>query len=157
MDAHTLTRTPLHHQRMPSSQLKRAIEKLLAQPGAVKPDKARFFRGQMQTIISKALTDMAIKPVPSRRCFTIMSEWLTHDGACKNKTCFAHAPLSHANATPTCLSAAWLEERLESVYKQDPRFNDKSLSLFSLDMGAPEVGHHRLSAHMLQMSPQLMF
>ena len=56
-------------------QLKRAIDKLLAQPGAVRPEKARFFRGQMQTIISKALNDMSIKPVPSRRCFTIMSEW----------------------------------------------------------------------------------
>eukprot|EP00955_Chlamydomonas_euryale_P101012 365319-Chlamydomonas_euryale.AAC.10 len=37
-----------------SGELKRAIGKLLAMPGAVKPDKARFFRGQMQTIITKA-------------------------------------------------------------------------------------------------------
>ena len=34
---------------------------------------------------------------------------------------------------------AWIEERLESVYKKDARFNDKSLALFNLDMGAPEV------------------
>lgn len=88
-----------------SVELKKAIDKLLSQPGAVKPEKARFFRGQMQTIISKALNDMGIKPVPSRRCFTIMT---------------------------------WLEERLETVYKQDPRFNEKGQSLFTLDLGAPE-------------------
>lgn len=29
----------------------------------------------MQTIISKALNDMNIKPMPSRRCFTIMCKW----------------------------------------------------------------------------------
>lgn len=32
-------------------------------------------RGQMQTIISRALTDVGIKPTPSRRCFTLMN-WL---------------------------------------------------------------------------------
>ncbi|KAG1667472.1 hypothetical protein FOA52_012227 [Chlamydomonas sp. UWO 241] len=89
-----------------SAELKKAISRLLAMPGATKPDRVRFFRGQMQTIITKALVDLAIKPVPSRRCFTVMS---------------------------------WLEERLESVYKRDPRFNDKSLALFSLDLGAPEA------------------
>ncbi|GAX78823.1 hypothetical protein CEUSTIGMA_g6260.t1 [Chlamydomonas eustigma] len=88
-----------------SAELKRSIEKVLSQPGAVRPEKARFFRGQMQTIISKALNELNIKPVPSRRCFTIMT---------------------------------WLEQRLDGVYRQDPRFNDKSLSLFNLDMGAPE-------------------
>lgn len=89
-----------------SSELKKAIERVLSQPGAVKPDKARFFRGQMQTIISKALSDMSIKPVPSRRCFTIMS---------------------------------WLEERLETVYKKEAGYNDKAMTLFNLDLGAPEA------------------
>lgn len=88
-----------------SAELKRVIEKLLALPGAVRPDKVRFFRGQMQTIITKALTDCSIKAVPSRRCFTVMT---------------------------------WIEERLETVYKKDPRYNDKAQSLFSLDLGAPE-------------------
>jgi hypothetical protein len=35
--------------------------------------------------------------------------------------------------------AALLEERMESVYKQDPRYNDKATSMFNLDLGAPEV------------------
>mmetsp|Transcript_8234 Transcript_8234/g.17643 ORF Transcript_8234/g.17643 Transcript_8234/m.17643 type:complete len:377 (-) Transcript_8234:811-1941(-) len=88
-----------------SAELKKTIDKLLAQAGAVKPDKAKFFRGQMQTIITKALTDLGIKAVPSRRCFTIMS---------------------------------WIQERLDNVYKQDSRYNDKAQSLFVLDLGAPE-------------------
>ena len=137
-------------------QLKKALEAVLAQPGARKPSSARFFRGQMQvrgqarwvpvggrfsgryqsggfpgvgqgseaglveqpgavwlkctrgggvigptgracpaaqrdqppclrrcvqTIISRALSDMGITPVPSRRCFTLMSELLWLGGS----------------------------------------------------------------------------
>eukprot|EP00877_Chromochloris_zofingiensis_P004936 jgi/Chrzof1/14443/Cz09g03050.t1 len=87
-------------------QLRKAIEAILSQQGAVKPDKARFFRGQMQTIITKALTEIEIKALPSRRCFSIMR---------------------------------LLEERLENVYKADPRFNDKATSLFNIDLGPPEA------------------
>jgi hypothetical protein len=43
----------------------------LAVPGAVRPDRALFFRGTMATIISRALTDLAIAPVPSRRAFAL--------------------------------------------------------------------------------------
>lgn len=32
-----------------------------------------------------------------------------------------------------------LEERLENVYKADPRFNDKATSLFNIDLGPPEA------------------
>jgi hypothetical protein len=32
-----------------------------------------------------------------------------------------------------------LEERLEAVYKQDSRFSDKATSMFSIELGAPEV------------------
>lgn len=53
-------------------QLKLALAEILEQPGAVKPERCRFFRGQMQTIISRALTELEIKPVPSRRCFALM-------------------------------------------------------------------------------------
>lgn len=88
-----------------SAELKKALEAVLAQPGARKPSSARFFRGQMQTIISRALSDMGIAPVPSRRCFTLMN---------------------------------WLEDRLESVYKQHPGYSDKASTLFTIDLGAPE-------------------
>jgi len=88
-----------------SAELRRAIESVLSRPGAQRPERARFFRGQMQTIITKALNECQIKPIPSRRCFTIMS---------------------------------WIQERLETVYKKDPRYNDKVQSLFSLDLSPPE-------------------
>lgn len=87
-------------------QLRKALESVFSQQGAVLPTKARFFRGQMTTIISRALNDMGIKPLPSRRCFSIMS---------------------------------LLEDRAEEVYKQDPRYSDKAVSMFNLDLGAPEV------------------
>ncbi len=57
-------------------QLKAALLELLQQAGAEKPRQCRFFRGQMQTIISRSLTDLDIAPVPSRRCFTLISESL---------------------------------------------------------------------------------
>eukprot|EP00879_Flechtneria_rotunda_P011361 GHRR01011866.1.p1 GENE.GHRR01011866.1~~GHRR01011866.1.p1 ORF type:complete len:288 (+),score=48.00 GHRR01011866.1:247-1110(+) len=88
-----------------SVELRKAIEAVLLQDGAVVPTKVRFFRGQMQTIISRALTDLGVKSLPSRRCFSIMG---------------------------------LLEERLEQVYKQDPRYSDKATSLFNIDLGAPE-------------------
>jgi dTDP-4-dehydrorhamnose 3,5-epimerase-like enzyme len=38
---------------------------------------------------------------------------------------------------------AWIQERLETVYKRDERYSDKAQSLFSLDLGAPEVCRRR--------------
>ncbi|KAF8055656.1 RPA1A [Scenedesmus sp. PABB004] len=55
-----------------SVELRKALEAVLARPGAVPPTKVRFFRGQMSTIISRALSELNIKPLPSRRCFSIM-------------------------------------------------------------------------------------
>eukprot|EP00889_Picochlorum_renovo_P006800 jgi/Picre1/33830/NNA_001309.t1 len=48
------------------NELKKAVESVLAQEGAVRPEKALFFRSQMQTIISRALTDAGIQPVPKK-------------------------------------------------------------------------------------------
>ncbi len=60
-------------------QLRKAIEAVLAREGAEVPEQARFFRGQMQTIITRALAEAGIKAVPSRRCFTLMCKH-THLG-----------------------------------------------------------------------------
>jgi hypothetical protein len=54
-------------------QLKKTLEAVLQQTGARRPERVRFFRGQMQTIITRALTELDILPVPSRRCFTLTS------------------------------------------------------------------------------------
>lgn len=56
-----------------STELKKALDDILSQPGAVRPEKVLFFRSQMQTIISRALTEVNIQPVPSRRCFALIS------------------------------------------------------------------------------------
>ncbi|EIE22290.1 PsaB RNA binding protein [Coccomyxa subellipsoidea C-169] len=58
--------------RINSTQLKAALQEIIEAEGAVKPQTVRFFRGQMQTIISRALADLDIKPVPSRRCFSLI-------------------------------------------------------------------------------------
>ena len=87
-----------------SGELKRAMEQVLSQPGAVRPEKVRFFRGQMQTIITRALNELDVTPTPSRRCFAL---------------------------------TAWLEDRIENVYKVHPGFSDKASTLFTLDLGAP--------------------
>ena len=55
-------------------QLKNALSELMNQPGAQRPKRVKFFRGQMQTIITRAVADLDIKPIPSRRCFTLLSE-----------------------------------------------------------------------------------
>ncbi|GMH35641.1 hypothetical protein BSKO_03509 [Bryopsis sp. KO-2023] len=94
----------LPNNKINSGELRRTVEEVLLQEGAVKPRVVRFFRGQMSTIITRALSDLEIKPIPSRRCFTIMG---------------------------------WLEERLEDVYKKDPRYSEKAQNLFMLDLGAP--------------------
>lgn len=87
-----------------STELKAALKDILATPGAKKPERVLFFRGQMQTIISRALSDIGIKSVPSRRCFALMR---------------------------------LLDERLESVYKQDERYSEKAGTMFQLDLAPP--------------------
>ena len=86
-------------------QLKAAIQQALSLPGAVKPERVLFFRAQMQTIITRALTELSIEAVPSRRCYSLMS---------------------------------LLEDRLEAVYKEDPRYSEQASTIFALDMGAPK-------------------
>eukprot|EP01025_Chloroclados_australasicus_P055703 TRINITY_DN680_c1_g1_i1.p1 TRINITY_DN680_c1_g1~~TRINITY_DN680_c1_g1_i1.p1 ORF type:complete len:388 (-),score=33.20 TRINITY_DN680_c1_g1_i1:412-1536(-) len=97
--------TYVPNNKINSTTLKGVIQDLLELPGAVKPDKCLFFRGQMKTIITRALDDLEIKPIPSRRCFTLMQ---------------------------------WLEERIESVYKQDPRYDSKAATVFQLELGSPQ-------------------
>ena len=75
-------------------QLKAALTALLEQEGASKPERCRFFRGQMQTIISTALSELNIKPVPSRRCFSLYGVLMT---VCLTYT---HKPAVHL---PCCM------------------------------------------------------
>lgn len=58
-----------------SVTLKEAIAAIAAEIGVPLPEKIRFFRAQMQTIITKACNELGIKSVPSKRCISLML-WL---------------------------------------------------------------------------------
>ena len=65
---------PLSPSSLNPQQLKSAITEIASQPGASAPNGVRFFRGAMQNIITRALTEAGIKPLPSRRCFALYEE-----------------------------------------------------------------------------------
>lgn len=65
----------LPNSRINSGELARSIQRAADSSGAELPKRAKFFRPQMQTIISRALGEAGVQPAPSRRCFTLMS-WL---------------------------------------------------------------------------------
>lgn len=58
-----------------SITLKDAIVSISDDLGVPLPVKVRFFRSQMQTIITKACTELGIKAVPSKRCVSLLL-WL---------------------------------------------------------------------------------
>lgn len=60
--------------RINSVELSKAIERVIQSQGA-KPRRFKFFRSQMQTIITRACNDAGIEPLASRRCQTLTS-WL---------------------------------------------------------------------------------
>ncbi|KAM1815380.1 hypothetical protein EV2_029396 [Malus domestica] len=58
-----------------SITLKDAIVSISDELGVPLPDKIRYFRSQMQTIITKACNELGIKPIPSKRCLSLLL-WL---------------------------------------------------------------------------------
>ncbi|KAH9774550.1 protein TAB2-like [Citrus sinensis] len=58
-----------------SITLKEAIVAICDDLGVPIPEKIRFFRSQMQTIITKACKELDIKPIPSKRCLSLLL-WL---------------------------------------------------------------------------------
>ncbi|KAE8702791.1 FMN-linked oxidoreductases superfamily protein isoform 1 [Hibiscus syriacus] len=58
-----------------SITLKDALLTISEDLGVPLPEKVRFFRSQMQTIITKACKELGIKPVPSKRCLSLLL-WL---------------------------------------------------------------------------------
>lgn len=65
----------LPNSRINSGELARALQRAAEAFGMELPKRAKFFRPQMQTIITRALSEAGVQPTPSRRCFTLMS-WL---------------------------------------------------------------------------------
>lgn len=58
-----------------SITLKDAIVTICEELGVPLPEKIRFFRSQMQTIITKACKELGITPIPSKRCLSLLL-WL---------------------------------------------------------------------------------
>ncbi|OIW15437.1 hypothetical protein TanjilG_28636 [Lupinus angustifolius] len=58
-----------------SVTLKDAIVTISNELGVPLPEKIRYFRSQMQTIITKACKELGIKPIPSKRCLSLLL-WL---------------------------------------------------------------------------------
>lgn len=58
-----------------SITLRDAIASITQDLGVPLPEKIRFFRSQMQTIITKACSELGIKPVPTKRCISLLL-WL---------------------------------------------------------------------------------
>lgn len=58
-----------------SVTLRDALASVATSLGVPLPDRARFFRSQMQTIISRACNELGVKAVPSRRCVSLLL-WL---------------------------------------------------------------------------------
>ncbi|CAI5465401.1 unnamed protein product [Closterium sp. Yama58-4] len=81
--------------RINSATLKDALLRVMDATGAPKPQKIRFFRAQMATIISKAATDLDIQPVPSQRCVTLL-RWLDE----RYDAVYRVQPNFQANAPP---------------------------------------------------------
>lgn len=58
-----------------SITLKDAIVSISDELGVPLPEKIRYFRSQMQTIITKSCKELSIKPIPSKRCVSLLL-WL---------------------------------------------------------------------------------
>uniref|UniRef100_J3LEN5 PI-PLC Y-box domain-containing protein n=1 Tax=Oryza brachyantha TaxID=4533 RepID=J3LEN5_ORYBR len=58
-----------------SVTLRDALASVASSLGVPLPDRARFFRSQMQTIITRACNELGVKAVPSRRCVSLLL-WL---------------------------------------------------------------------------------
>jgi hypothetical protein len=58
-----------------SVTLRDALASVSEALGVPMPDRVRFFRSQMQTIITRACGELGVKAVPSRRCVSLLL-WL---------------------------------------------------------------------------------
>ncbi|CAK9881765.1 unnamed protein product [Sphagnum jensenii] len=81
-----------------SVTLRDALASIVETLGVPKPEKIRFFRSQMQTIISKACKELDIQPVPSQRCITLV-RWLEE----RYETVYRRHPGFQEGATPLSL------------------------------------------------------
>ena len=81
-----------------SVTLRKALQGVAERYGAPLPERAIFFRVQMQTIISTALKQLGVETVPSMRCHELM-DWLEE----RTATVYPAHPDFDPNAAPSLL------------------------------------------------------
>ena len=131
-----LTSAPTSHPAPTPVQLKRALEAVLARPGAVRPERIRFFRGQMQTIITRALGEVGIPAVPSRRCFALLN-WLEQRAETVYK---AHPGYSDKAATLFTLDLGAPEDLPDALRGESWSFVQLPLGALRGELSAVEAG-----------------
>ena len=95
----------LPNNRINSVVLKRCLEDIIQSRDGAKPRRVLYFRTQLQTIITRALSELDIKAVQSKRCYAVMD---------------------------------WLDERLETVYSVDPKYDPTATPGFVFQEGIPK-------------------
>ncbi|WOL02260.1 hypothetical protein Cni_G10979 [Canna indica] len=78
-----------------SITLKESIASISDSLGVPLPKKIRFFRSQMQTIITRACKELGIKPIPSKRCISLLL-WLED----RYETVYTRHPGFQQGSTP---------------------------------------------------------
>jgi len=94
-----------------SASLKLTLNKLLKFLGCKRPTRCNYFRSQSQNIIKRALNDLKIWPVPSRRCPSLMNlleerlelVYKKHPGYCMSKFVVSTNELSPPSKLPSAL------------------------------------------------------
>ncbi|KAL9262078.1 TAB2 homolog, chloroplastic-like protein [Drosera capensis] len=128
-----------------SITLKEAIASVSDQLGVPLPEKIRYFRSQMQTIITKACKELSIKPIPSKRCVSLLL-WLEeryetiytrHPGFQKGSKPFLALDDPFPRALPENLFGdrwAFVQLPYSAVREEISSFNEKFAFGASLDL-----------------------
>jgi hypothetical protein len=97
--------------RINSVELARALERVMEERNE-RPKRFKFFRAQMQTIITRACNEVDIAPLASRRCQTLVT-WLGE----RVETVYKKHPGYDANAPPLMAFEASAPKRLPDALR----------------------------------------
>ncbi|XP_051147537.1 protein TAB2 homolog, chloroplastic isoform X2 [Andrographis paniculata] len=121
-----------------SVTLKDAIVAICDELGLPLPEKIRFFRSQMQTIITRACGELGIKPIPSKRCLSLVL-WLEE----RYETVYTRHPGFQEGSKPLlALDNAFPMELPENLYGEKWAF--VQLPFSDLDLLGIEVDEKTL-------------
>ncbi|KAL9255841.1 TAB2 homolog, chloroplastic-like protein [Drosera capensis] len=115
-----------------SITLKEAIASISDQLGVPLPVSIRYFRSQMQTIITKACKELSIKPIPSKRCVSYETIYTRHPGFQKGSKPFLSLDYPFPRALPENLFA--IREEISSVNEKFSFGASLDLDLLGLEI-----------------------